>query len=143
MTTVIKPKRSFTPLAIPAASALEIGELAMNASDGKFYTKLTNGTVKELGGAGSVILQDVTTNGNITTNDIILNGSDLIFEGLLENAFETTLKVVEPTADNVIRLPNVSGDVITTGNLTKDGTTTGDPLTGEGDAIAFAIALGG
>jgi hypothetical protein len=27
--------------------------------------------------------------------------------------------------------------------LTKDGTTTGDPLTGEGDAIAFAIALGG
>ena len=143
MTTVIKPKRSFTPLAIPAASALEIGELAMNASDGKFYTKLTNGTVNELGGAGSVILQDVTTNGNITTNDIILNGSDLIFEGLLENAFETTLKVVEPTADNVIRLPNVSGDVITTGNLTKDGTTSGDPLTGEGDAIAFAIALGG
>ena len=143
MTTVIKPKRSFTPLAIPAASALEIGELAMNASDGKFYTKQTNGTVKELGGAGSVILQDVTTNGNITTNDIILNGSDLIFEGLLENAFETTLKVVEPTADNVIRLPNVSGDVITTGNLTKDGTTSGDPLTGEGDAIAFAIALGG
>lgn len=143
MSTVIKPKRSFTPLAIPAASALEVGELAMNASDGKFYTKLQNNTVKELGGAGSVILQDVTTNGNITTNDIILNGSNLVFEGLLENAFETTLKVVEPTADNIIRLPNVSGDVITTGNLTKDGTTTGDPLTGEGDAIAFAIALGG
>ena len=115
----------------------------MNASDGKFYTKLQNNTVKELGGAGSVILQDVTTNGNITTNDIILNGSNLVFEGLLENAFETTLKVVEPTGDRIIRLPNVNGDVITTGNLTKDGTTTGDPLTGEGDAIAFAIALGG
>ena len=143
MSTVIKPKRSFTPLAIPAASALEVGELAMNASDGKFYTKLQNNTVKELGGAGSVILQDVTTNGNITTNDIILNRSNLVFEGLLENAFETTLKVVEPTGDRIIRLPNVNGDVITTGNLTKDGTTTGDPLTGEGDAIAFAIALGG
>tara|TARA_B100000900_G_scaffold370581_1_gene349193 strand:- start:190 stop:621 length:432 start_codon:yes stop_codon:yes gene_type:complete len=143
MSTVIKPKRSFTPLAIPAANVMEVGELAMNASDGKFYTKLTNGTVKELGGAGSVILQDVTTNGNISTNDIILNGSNLVFEGLLENAFETTLKVVEPTGDRVIRLPNVNGDVITTGNLTKDGTTTGDPLTGEGDAIAFAIALGG
>ena len=83
MATVIKPKRSFTPLQIPAASALEVGELAMNASDGKFYTKLSNGTVKELGGAGSVILQDVTTNGNITTNNIILNGSDLVFEGYL------------------------------------------------------------
>ena len=143
MSTVIKPKRSFTPLAIPAASALEVGELAMNASDDKFYTKLQNNTVKELGGAGSVILQDVTTNGNITTNDSILNGSNLVFEGLLENAFETTLKVVEPTGDRIIRLPNVNGDIITTGNLTKDGTTTGDPLTGEGDAIAFAIALGG
>ena len=143
MSTVIKPKRSFTPLQIPAASALEVGELSMNAADGKFYTKMQNGTVKELGGAGSVILQDVTTNGNITTNDIILNGSNLVFEGLLENAFETTLKVVEPTGDRIIRLPNVNGDIITTGNLTKDGTTTGDPLTGEGDAIAFAIALGG
>jgi len=143
MATVIKPKRSETSLAIPAANVLEVGELAMNATDGKFYTKLSNGTVRELGGAGSVILQDVTTNGNITTNDIILNGSDLVFEGLLENAFETTLKVIEPTGDRVIRLPNVNGDVITTGNLTKDGTSSGDPLTGEGDAIAFAIALGG
>ena len=143
MSTVIKPKRSFTPLQIPASSALQIGELAMNASDGKFYTKLQNGTVKELGGAGSVILQDVTTNGNITTNDIVLNGSDLVFEGYLANAYETTLRVVEPTADNIVRLPNVSGDVITTGNLTKDGTASGDPLAAEGDAVAFAIALGG
>tara|TARA_B100000945_G_scaffold254668_1_gene211810 strand:+ start:691 stop:1122 length:432 start_codon:yes stop_codon:yes gene_type:complete len=143
MSTVIKPKRSFTPLQIPAASALEIGELSMNAADGKFYTKMQNGTVKELGGAGSVILQDVTTNGNITTNDIILNGSDLVFEGYLANAYETTLRVVEPTADNIVRLPNVSGDVITTGNLTKDGTASGDPLAAEGDAVAFAIALGG
>ena len=52
MSTVIKPKRSFTPLQIPAASALEVGELSMNAADGKFYTKMQNGTVKELGGAG-------------------------------------------------------------------------------------------
>ena len=40
MSTVIKPKRSFTPLAIPASAVMEVGELAMNASDGKFYTKL-------------------------------------------------------------------------------------------------------
>tara|TARA_B100000963_G_scaffold355359_1_gene373461 strand:- start:1581 stop:2012 length:432 start_codon:yes stop_codon:yes gene_type:complete len=143
MATVIKPKRTEVSLRIPSSSALEVGELAMNASDGKFFTKLNNGTVRELGGAGSVILQDVTTNGNITTNDLILNGSNLVFEGLLENAFETTLKVVEPTGDRIVRLPNVSGDVITTGNLTKDGTATGDPLAAEGDAVAFAIALGG
>lgn len=143
MSTVIKPKRSEVALRIPGSSALEVGELAMNAQDGKFYTKLSNGTVRELGGAGSVILQDVTTNGNITTNNIVLNGSDLVFEGYLANAYETTLRVVEPTADNIVRLPDVSGDVITTGNLTKDGTASGDPLAAEGDAVAFAIALGG
>ena len=126
MATVIKPKRSETSLAIPAANVLEVGELAMNATDGKFYTKLSNGTVRELGGAGSVILQDVTTNGNITTNDIILNGSDLVFEGLLENAFETTLTAVEPTADNTVSLPNQSGVLAT-----------------EGDNLAFSIVFGG
>ena len=83
----------------------------------------------------------LTTTVDITTNDIILNGSNLIFEGLLENAFETTLKVVEPTGDRIVRLPNVSGDVITTGNLTKDGTASGDPLTGEGDAYCFLRLL--
>ena len=106
MSTVIKPKRSFTPLQDTSSfKALEVGELSMNAQDGKFYTKMQNGTVKELGGAGSVILQDVTTNGNITTNNIVLNGSDLVFEGYLANAYETTLRVVEPTADNIVRLP--------------------------------------
>ena len=37
-------------------------------------------------------------------------------------------------------------DRITTGNLTADGSTTGDPLVGraasEGTAVAYAIALG-
>ena len=126
MSTVIKPKRSFTPLQIPAASALEVGELSMNAADGKFYTKMQNGTVKELGGAGSVILQDVTTNGNITTNNIVLNGSQLVFEGNLENAYETFLTVAEPTADRTITLPNQSGVLAT-----------------EGDNLAFSIVFGG
>jgi hypothetical protein len=34
------------------------------------------------------------------------------------DGFETTLTVVDPTADRTITLPNVSGTVITTGNLT-------------------------
>jgi len=118
MTTVIKLKRSETPSQIPGAGSLEAGELAMNVTDGKFYTKTSGGTVKEIGGAGSVSLQDVTDNGAITTNDLTLNGSDVIFEGALENAFETTLTVAEPTSDRTITLPNVSGTVITTGNLT-------------------------
>ena len=126
MSTVIKLKRSETPSQIPSSGSLEAGELAMNVTDGKFFTKTSGGTVKEVGGAGSVSLQDVTDNGAVTTNDITLNGGDLIFEGALENAFETTLTVAEPTGDRTITLPNQSGTVAM-----------------DGDALAYSIVFGG
>ena len=126
MATVIKLKRSETPSQIPGSGSLEVGELAMNITDGKFFTKNSGGTVVEVGGAGSVNLQDVTTNGAITTNDITLNGGDIVFEGALENAFETTLTVAEPTADRTITLPNQSGTVAM-----------------DGDALAYSIVFGG
>jgi len=142
MATVIKPKRSETALSIPAANALAVGELAVNVTDGKFYTKTSGNVVKEIGGAGSVTLQDVVTNGASSNVDILLDGSNLVFEGFLANAYETTLTAAEPTQDRTITLPNVTGTVITTGNLTVDGSTTGDVLVGEGDSLAYAIVFG-
>ena len=142
MATVIKPKRSETALSIPAANALAVGELAVNVTDGKFYTKTSGNVVKEIGGAGSVTLQDVVTNGASSNVDILLDGSNLVFEGFLANAYETTLTAAEPTQDRTITLPNVTGTVITTGNLTVDGTTTGDVLVCEGDSLAYAIVFG-
>jgi hypothetical protein len=44
-------------------------------------------------------------------------GSSITFEGATANAFETVLAVTDPTADRTITLPNVTGTVITTGNL--------------------------
>ena len=126
MSTVIKPKRSETALSVPSAGSLATGELAMNITDGKFYTKTTGGVVKEIGGAGAVTLQAVTTSGAVTNNDITLDGADIIFEGALANAFETTLTVAEPTADRTVTLPNQSGTLAT-----------------EGDNLAFSIVFGG
>ena len=125
MATVIKLKRSETPSQIPGSGALEAGELAMNVTDGKLYTKTTGGVVKEVGGAGAVNLQSVTNAGAVSTNDITLNGADLIFEGAIENAYETILTAAEPTADNTITLPNASGTLATAG-----------------DALAFSIVFG-
>jgi hypothetical protein len=48
-----------------------------------------------------------------------------VFEGNIENAFETTLTVAEPTVDRVITLPNQSGTVAM-----------------DGDAIAYGIVFG-
>ena len=127
MAKVIKPKRSETTSQIPGSGVLAIGELAMNVADGKFFTKTSGGVVKEMGGAGSVTLQNVTTNSATTTNDILLDqGANLIFEGNLANAYETTLTAVEPTTDNTVSLPNQSGVLAT-----------------EGDNLAFSIVFGG
>ena len=117
MTTVIKPKRSEVAASIPTSGQLEIGEIALNITDGKFFTKTSSNVIKEVGGAGAITLQGVTNNGSVTTNNLTLNGANLVFEGLIENAFETTLTVDEPTQDRTITLPNVTGTVITTGNL--------------------------
>ena len=124
--TVIKPRRSLVPASIPTAGNIELGELVLNIPDGKFYTKDGSGIVKEVGGAGAVTLQGVTDIGAVTTNNITLNGANLVFEGLVENAFETTLTVAEPTSDRTITLPNQSGTVAM-----------------DGDALAYSIVFGG
>ena len=48
------------------------------------------------------------------TGPTILTG--VYFEGATADAYETLLTVVDPTADNTITLPNVTGTVITTGD---------------------------
>ena len=126
MATVIKPKRSEVAASVPSTGDLEVGEIALNIVDGKFFTKTSSNVVKEVGGAGSVTLQSVTNIGASTTRDITLDGADLIFEGNVANAFETTLTVAEPTTDNTITLPNQSGT-----------------LAMDGDALAYSIVFGG
>jgi len=42
--------------------------------------------------------------------------SSILFEGSSSDAFETTLTVVNPTADRTITIPNITGTLITTGD---------------------------
>ena len=126
MATIIKLKSSEVAASVPSTSDLQVGEVALNIADGKFFTKTSGNVVKEVGGAGSVTLQSVTNIGASTTRDITLDGANLIFEGNLSNAYETTLTAVEPTADNTVSLPNQSGVLAT-----------------EGDNLAFSIVFGG
>ena len=53
--------------------------------------------------------------------------SSIIFEGSTANTFETTLTVVDPTADRTITIPNITGTLITTGDT---GTVSNTMLTG-------------
>jgi hypothetical protein len=44
-------------------------------------------------------------------------GNNIVLEGTTDNAFEMTLSGGDPTADRTITLPDVTGTVITTGNV--------------------------
>ncbi len=90
-----------------------------------------DGSTATAGGAGEVLYSDgaggfaseaaygyeQSTN-TLTVDNLVVNaaGSLIDFEGTTIDAYETTLTVVDPTADRTISLPNVSGTVVTTGD---------------------------
>jgi hypothetical protein len=102
------------------------------------------------------------TTGDFTATGNIALQSSITFEGSTPDDFETTLGVVDPTADRTINLPNVSGTVITSGNLSditsvgtlssltvgasgitfNDGSTQTSAGASNAFAIAQAVALG-
>jgi hypothetical protein len=63
---------------------------------------------------GNLTVNGTTTTVNSTTIEIT---NSFTFEGSTADDFETTLGVIDPTADRAINLPNVSGTIITTGNI--------------------------
>jgi hypothetical protein len=77
------------------------------------------GTVVLADGSGNVTVSgDLTVSGTTTTvNSTQINvTTGLTFEGATADAFETTLQVVDPTADRSISLPDASGAVVLDGN---------------------------
>ena len=59
-----------------------------------------------------VVSRYLDAGGNLT----VAEDAGLIFEGATDNNNETTLTVVDPTADRTITLPDITGTVITTGD---------------------------
>jgi hypothetical protein len=66
-----------------------------------------------------------------TATNLSLTDSSIIFEGATANDFETTLTVVDPTADRTITIPNETGTLITSASAATNAF-----------SIALAAALG-
>jgi hypothetical protein len=64
----------------------------------------------------------------------------VIFEGSSNDGSETTLTVVNPTADRTISLPDATGTVVTTGNLTAITAITSATITS--GTLGNALAAG-
>ena len=59
--------------------------------------------------AGNLTVQGTTTTINSTTIDVT---NSFTFEGQTSDDFETTLTVIDPTADRTVSLPNATGTVV-------------------------------
>jgi len=57
----------------------------------------------------------------------VLTQSSVIFEGATTNSYQTTITVTDPTEDRTLTIPNVSGNIITSGDT---GTVTNTMLAG-------------
>jgi hypothetical protein len=64
-----------------------------------------------IGGATGVAGLDASSN-------LVVPGSKIIVEGATDNSYETSIEITDPTADRTITVPNATGTIITTGNLT-------------------------
>ena len=83
----------------------------------------TTGTLE----TGAITCGAITASGTISmTGDTFSVGTSVIFEGSTADAHETTLTVTDPTADRTLTLPNVSGNIVTTGDT---NTVTGTMIT--------------
>ena len=97
---------------INASSIISAGTIAGTGISG------TTGTF-----SSAVSGTTITGSSSLQGTELILTSGNIIFEGTTANDFETTLTVVDPTADRTITLPNISGTVITTGDTGTVSTT--------------------
>lgn len=94
------------------------------ANDGDI-TSIIAGTGLTGGGNAGAITLNINTSVVATTNNVLtmdnktIGSTGLAFEGSVDDEFETTLNVINPTADRTVNLPDTSGTVITTGNLSS------------------------
>lgn len=108
MATKIIPKKSTVAAKVPLDTDLEIGEIAINLTDRKLYSKNASGEVVEIGGAGAGFDQDLNTTDDVTFNSV--STATLQITGGTGNQGTITWNADEETID-----------VITNGSVTQVG----------------------
>jgi hypothetical protein len=107
-------------------ATIQADSVAMGTDTTGNYVATVTGTSNEVevSGSGSEtaaitvgLPSAVTVTTSLTTPLVNVSGASIVLEGATANDFETTLTVTDPTADRTITLPDVTGTVVTTGNL--------------------------
>ena len=78
---------------------------------------------------GYAVVSSLATNAPDAANSISGASNALLFEGATANAYETSVIVIDPTADRTVTIPNETGAVIMSA-LTTNGTDVANSVTG-------------
>ncbi len=66
----------------------------------------------------SPIIDSMTFASGTSTSGLSIGSTGIIFEGATDDAYETTITVVDPTADRTLTIPNETATLATTGSYT-------------------------
>ena len=112
----------------PTASEVSTGDLWFDVSNNETKIASKSGDTVTWNKIITENFGDVTITGNLTVQgtQTTVNSTSVeiqnafVFEGASADAHETTLTTIEPTADNTIKLPNASGNLVLSGAIDVD-----------------------
>ena len=118
--------------------SIDLGTNTLTGSLAEWNTALQGDSFATLTGTETLtnkILTSPTINSptitNVTATNLTLTDASIVFEGVTADAYETTLTVVDPTADRTVTIPNETGTLITSASAATNAFST-----------AMAAALG-
>jgi hypothetical protein len=100
-------KKSSVASKVPVAGDLEVGELAVNLTDKKLFSKDSGGTVIELGGGGGT----VTSVGITPSTGVTVSGSPITTSGNITVGLSTKLTAIENLSGAGFITQNGSGAI--------------------------------
>jgi len=118
--------------------SIDLGTNTLTGSASEWNTALQGDSFATLTGTETLTNKTLTsptintpTITNVTATNLALTDASIVFEGATADDYETTLTVVDPTADRTVTIPNETGTLITSASAATNAFST-----------AMAAALG-
>jgi hypothetical protein len=101
---------------------IDLGSNTLTGSLAEFNTALQSDSFATLAGSETLttktftspVIDTMTLSSGQLSSGLSIGATGIIFEGATADAYETTLTVVDPTADRTLTIPNETATLVTT-----------------------------